>query len=421
VNESASDESQGEIARLRHEVSALTEQLRQSEASRSSLEAIQTLRKRVEIAMLGHDSDSDSEPLERDIALRQDEAHLLAPEAASAVRPYLWNDAQDTSLATVDARFATVCHVFHQEWFGMRAAAGALPGNKLAISADRFLSRKEIAQIARILQASLIDRIVVHGFSEAMEAFVRAIRVHGFDHLYLIWHGAPAMWVFEAERKLAQRAIGLARSGVVRRMQGMRRGIDTVIGKRAFAPQLLNVAPSVPLDGMPVTPRRKQAVVFSPSWNLLHKNLATNLLGAEINPRVGEFWTLAPDLTFDRAISRKVRVLGKMTGAEMLQTMRKADVIANVSIVDCHPMVDQEALAVGVPCLRGPLFLDALEDHPYVRLTEVVNPLSVDDVSRALDRVLDVPQSDIQALIADYAKGIRATSLARYLEFLELA
>lgn len=104
----------------------------------------------------------------------------------------------------------------------------------------------------------------------------------------------------------------------------------------------------------------------------------------------------------------------------MLDTMRSVDLISNVSIVDCHPMVDQEALAVRVPCLRGPLFLDALEDHPYVRATEVPNPLSVHEISTAMTRVFDIDPSEMEGMIVDYAQGIRAVSLDRYVEFLEL-
>lgn len=104
----------------------------------------------------------------------------------------------------------------------------------------------------------------------------------------------------------------------------------------------------------------------------------------------------------------------------MLETMRSADLLSNVSIVDCHPMVDQEALAVGVPCLRGPLFLDALEDHPYVRATQIANPLSVADVSTGMSRVFDIPRDEMKGMIEDYAHKIRAVSFERYVEFLEL-
>lgn len=302
----------------------------------------------------------------------------------------------------------------------MRAAAGSLPGRKLAITANRTLTPKEISDIAGKLHENGVDRLVVHCFSSPMEAFIRAIRATGVEHVYLVWHGAAAMWVFEDERKLALQALGLVRKGVVRRMQGMRRGMDEVIGSRAYSPQLLNLAPNVPSSPLRTQGKRDRRIVLSPSWNLLHKNLVTNLLAAQFNARVSEFWTMANDLSLGNHMSSKLRVLGPRGGRAMLDTMRSVDLISNVSIVDCHPMVDQEALAVGVPCLRGPLFLDALEDHPYVRSTEVANPLSVHDISAAMDRVFDIGVDEMRGMITDYAQRIRAVSLDRYIEFLEL-
>ncbi|MDF4024860.1 methyltransferase domain-containing protein [Luteibacter sp. PPL201] len=403
---------------LRETVATLNQTIASLQEKASSLSSIQGLRKRVENAMLGLDGEVDG--LERDDAERFDERHLFAPVQRTTHTSYQWNAARDTEWAHADVRFDRVCHVFHQEWFGMRAAAGALPGRKLAVTAHHVLTPKDISDIADTLRQLKVDRLVVHGFSAPMEAFVRAIRASGFDHLYLVWHGAAAMWVFEGERKLAEQAMSLVRKGIFRRMQGMRRGMDEVIGSRAYAPQLLNLAPNVPASPMQAPRAREKRIVLSPSWNLLHKNLVTNLLAAQFNDRVGEFWTMANDMSLDRRLASKLRVLGARTGRAMLDTMRSVDLVSNVSIVDCHPMVDQEALAMGVPCLRGPLFLDALEDHPYVTATEVKNPLSVHDVSAAMNRVFDIGTGEMQDMIVDYARGIRKVSLDRYTEFLEL-
>jgi SAM-dependent methyltransferase len=407
-----------DVRRMKDELVYLQKRLQLSEAARASLVSIQNLRKRVELAMLGQDTDAMSGT--RAECEMHDDAHLFAPVANAAPATYLWNAARDTELAHRDSRFGRVCHVFHQEWFGIRAAAGALPGNKLAITADRVLSVGDITAISRLLRDAGVDRLVMHGFSVAMEAFIRAIREVGFSHLYLVWHGAAAMWVFDGERQLAQAALRLVRKGIIRRMQCMRRGLDQIIGPRAFSPLLLNVAPNLPPSHLPPGKTKKKMTVFSPSWNLLHKNLVTGLLAAQANDRVGEFWTMARDLVLDAQLSSKLRVLSPRSGLAMLETMRSADLLSNVSIVDCHPMVDQEALAVGVPCLRGPLFLDALEDHPYVRATQIANPLSVADVSTGMSRVFDIPRDEMKGMIEDYAHKIRAVSFERYVEFLEL-
>ncbi|MHC9704462.1 hypothetical protein ACQXYG_12030 [Corynebacterium diphtheriae] len=54
-------------------------------------------------------------------------------------------------------------------------------------------------------------------------------------------------------------------------------------------------------------------------------------------------------------------------------------------------MVELEALAAGTPALRGRLGMDALEDHPYVEITQVADPLSVADVRQTLRRMLAAP------------------------------
>jgi SAM-dependent methyltransferase len=398
-------------------IRALEEKVASSEALRTQLEDCQSLRLKVSRALMGHEADDHPGVTEAELT---DKEHLIVPVAPPSRETFLWDAPRDTELAHECKELDAVCHVFHLEWFGMRAAAGALPGRKLGISSEDRLDAPSIDRILALLRYHAVSRLVVHGFSANTEAFIRAMRAAGFEHIYLVWHGAPAMWVFKGECELAQRALALVKRGIVRRMHGMRRGMDEVIGKSAYAPQLLNVAPNVPPTLLPRDRPSGGAIVFSPSWNLLHKNVISNLLAAQIHPKVRQFWTMARDTGLTRDLSSKVKTLSSRSGKEMLETMRQADLIMNVSIVDCHPMVDQEALAVGTPCLRGPLFLDALEDHPYVRLTEVSNPLSVHDISSGISRVLNVAADELDELMRDYSRRIRAVSFARYLDFVEL-
>jgi SAM-dependent methyltransferase len=402
---------------LNGRIDALRTQLAVNAARYEAVESVQALRKKLETAVISSEPVAEPDLYE---AEAKDKEHLVAPVAPTTAE-YEWNALRDTQFSNAHAAFDSVCHVFHLEWFGIRASAGALPGHKLGISAEQPLSMACIDQVITLLSRAGIKKIVVHGFSPSMEAFIHAMNAAGMDQLFLVWHGAPAMWVFDGERKLAQSALRLVRQGRVKRMQGMRRGMDEVIGQRAFAPQLLNIAPKLDrllLDAK--SGKRGASIVFAPSWNLLHKNLITNLLAAQTNPEVDEFWGLVSNLDMDRALSSKLRVLSPRSGRNMLETMRQVDLITNVSLIDCHPMVDQEALAVGTPCLRGPLFLDAMESHPYVRLTEVGNPLSVADISAGMSRVLGVERKEMTDMMADYAQGIRRISFERYIELLEL-
>lgn len=340
---------------------------------------------------------------------------LRAEESA----PFLFDAPTDLRFANHDDRFGPAAQVFHKEWFGIRAACGSLPGTKLAISSIHALSAGQLEEIIETCRSRGIDRMVLHGMSDSMYTFAHAMHRAGIRQ-YVAWHGAATMWLHEAERKYFELAAGLLDKGVIQRLHTIRRGTDAVLGGRSTYPkQLLNPVPNVRI--VRAAPRRSEsAIAFSPSWNLLHKNLATNLAAAAAAKRVGTIWAMAPDAVMVGHANKKLQRLPAQGQYEIMQTMSCADIVLNVSIVDCHPMVDLEALAAGTPCLRGRLFLDALEDHPYVHATEVENMLSVADVAASADRVLGTPATEMDAMMRDYAAAITQLSMDRYAEFLEL-
>jgi hypothetical protein len=92
----------------------------------------------------------------------------------------------------------------------------------------------------------------------------------------------------------------------------------------------------------------------------------------------------------------------------------------NVSLTECHPMVALESEAVGTPCLRARLFLDALDDHPYVRAVEVEDATSPFEVRDVLRRVLGIPRPELKDMIGDYLTAVDRVSTSRYGDFLEL-
>jgi SAM-dependent methyltransferase len=328
---------------------------------------------------------------------------------------------RDTRYANDVAGFEGVCHVFHKQWFGMRAAAGAMPGHKLAISAEHSPTPAMIEKVANRFEAAGINRVVVHGFSDPMAAFCKGLAACGVAELHLVWHGAPAMWVWEAERSLFHAVRRLGEQGVLRRIHVMRGGNHALAGRCGWAPQLLNMPPRLPVSASTTsgrTVRKAGQVVLSPSWNLVHKNIFTNVAAALQARGVDRVWVLAADITLPGPEGARIDVLPTLDQAAMLETMRLADIVTNVSLVDCHPMVELEALAVRTPCVRGRLFLDALEDHPYVRLTEVDNALSVDSIRERIEALVDTPRDEIDSLMADYHHQLVRVSAERYLDFL---
>jgi hypothetical protein len=100
--------------------------------------------------------------------------------------------------------------------------------------------------------------------------------------------------------------------------------------------------------------------------------------------------------------------------------LHEIDVTVNVTTIDCHPMVDLETLGAGGISLSGPLFLDALQTHPYTALTVIENPFSVNDIRDRLVRLCQMSNSELNEIIGDYAAALSRISLERYKTFLEI-
>ncbi|WP_244815395.1 methyltransferase domain-containing protein [Caballeronia sp. Lep1P3] len=339
-----------------------------------------------------------------------------------------WDRPSDVQWGHADERFSKVCHAMNVEWIGIRAAAAGLPGHKLVVSASCNLSAKAVDEIAQIMTSTGIDRLVVHGMSAPLAALISALKKSIDIPVFVVWHGAPVMWSMVQETELFTRVSHLLERGEVTRIAGMRSGMHPALGARAFRHQLFNLPPTLSesfgrADALLPVPERGDAsgaVLFAPSWHVTHKNLPTNLIAANQTPKVAQVWTLDGEIRLPPGLDGKVRRLAPRSLRGMLDTMKLVDLVMNVSLVDCHPMIELEALAVRTPCLRGPLFMDALDDHPYVAATQVQNPLSVVDVMNRINAVLDIPRDDMIAMMSGYDRALREVSIARYCEFLEL-
>lgn len=335
----------------------------------------------------------------------------------SAVDVYELNATRDIRFAQPLEGHERVCHVVHQEWFGIRAAAGALPGQKLAVTAHAAPTPRDLEAVVCRLSELGVDKLVFHGFSRMAELWIRGLAAAGYEDVFLVWHGAPAMWVNKEERELIDRALQLARLGFIRRLHGMRPGTHLALGRAAWIPQIYNMPPNY-RSRFKSRMRGERTIAFAPSWNLIHKNLFTNVAAAVAAHEIDEVWTLASGFTLPGLPEKEIKSLPKLDQVQMLETMELSSIVLNASIVDCHPMVELEALASGTPAVRGRLGLDALEDHEYIRLTQVSDPLSVLDIRSVIERVLRTPHDEIQDMMASYSKELVKLSFDRYSEML---
>jgi hypothetical protein len=330
----------------------------------------------------------------------------------------VFNGLRDTRHAHSDPGLGQVLHIFCQPWMGIRAAAGSLPGHKLAIIGVGELTRAECAQILLYLDREKITRIVLHGMFESAEQLVRLFAKAGLsDRLYLVFHGNAAQWVILVERALALSAIRHAQKGRIRRIHFLQAGF-VIPEAQTFLPVLLNPAPRH--DALPSAGACREDMVFLPGSDSWRKNLHVNAYGAALSPRVASVAHYAPDIRLPDPLQRKLTLASYSDREATFVTMARVAAVLNVSIVECHPMVGLESESVGTPCLRGLLNLDYGEDHAYVRLVQVDNPLSPAAVCATLERVLSVPLAERRGLIADYTRMMNSMALSRYREFLEL-
>lgn len=324
----------------------------------------------------------------------------------------------DTKYAHADTAFSGVMHVFCQTWMGIRAAAGSLPGRKLAVANSGELSRNEEAEFLGLLAQERISKVVFHGLPDMAQSLIDCLaRAGASDMVYLVYHGNVAQWEDEQERRAALAAISLANGGKIRRLHFMQRHCP--LGEsRAFVPMLLNPSPKhhVPVGWG----QSRDDVVFLPGTASWRKNLHVNALGAALSPAVSRVMHYARDLALPAPHDAKLRRASYVDRAATFGLMARVGCTLNVSLVECHPMVGLESESVGTPCLRGRLNLDAGEDHDYARLVRVEDPNSPYDVLRQLDRVLALPKQERLEMMRDYTAQMDTKSFERYREFLEL-
>ncbi|MBG1230793.1 hypothetical protein [Aestuariivirga litoralis] len=328
-----------------------------------------------------------------------------------------FNATPDTRYAHIHPAFDTVLHIFAQDWKGIRAAAGSLPGQKLAVTMANDLSRSELAQILGYISHKRISRIIVHGFSSSTVQLIEHLAKSGLSgQTYVVYHGNVAQWSSPNERSFSLAAISVAERKLVHKIHFMRR--DYPLGNgRSHVPMLLNSTPNN--TGIVKTARRSESVLL-PGTESWRKNIHANAMGAAMSSKVKSVLHYCDDVVLPQELAKKLKHARFSDRRGTMQLMANVDCTLNVSLVECHPMVALESEGLGTPCLRGPLHLDHGEDHPYVKLVEVKDPISPFEIRDALNRVLSVGHAELQDMLGDYTRMMNAKSISRYVEFLDL-
>jgi len=323
----------------------------------------------------------------------------------------------DCCYARNDRDFTRVAHIFHQNWHGIRSAAGVQPGHKVAIPLQRPLGRSDLLKLVSQLEEWRIQKAIFHGFSDAADRAVRAVRAAGIE-CYLVWHGNLSQLVWKPEAQFFERAITACRQGIFRRVHMMKSGMGMVF-PRAYEPMLLNCPPLTNRHRLVPAFTGDRKIALVPAFPDIRKNLHSSLLGAALSSSIQEilYYGKIHGRMPETARCRRVSYTGHHNHIAFLHDI---DVSVNVTTIDCHPMVDMEALGAGAMALSGPLFLDALTEHPYTALSVIANPFNVREIGRRLDYLSSMNNAELQEIISDYASEVTRISRKRYSEFLNL-
>jgi hypothetical protein len=313
--------------------------------------------------------------------------------------------------------FKDVITLCNQQWVGVRAATGSFPGMKLATTAHTDLTPDDVKMIARTIDAAGIRKVVVHGLSPASARYLPALK-SALPHVRMfgVWHGTFAAWAHDSERELARQFLELATRGVFERIHFMRRGAH-IVHPKAWPHLLPNLPPDVPFR------RRSPAFATQPvtclfgSWNNTWKNAYTNVIGALASPAVGKVMSYAP---LDATGTDAKRLINIAFGDRNshFEVLANVDLCLNATVVDCHPMLELEAIAVNTPTLRSNLDLDFDTGSAYAELMTVDSPHDAAAIARHIDHIAGVPAIELEALTADYRALVTRTSFERYADFL---
>lgn len=305
-----------------------------------------------------------------------------------------------------------VLHVYNDNYLGIRAAASAMPGMKLVLPNLDWHYQKHLETTVDLIKSSMASKVVFHGMSNAIyETALSTHRMSPAASIFGIWHGGPSQWVDERENFELARFMRLdyelfARSHI------MKPGCNVVL-RNASPVTLVNCAPK---RLIPVRPSHSR-IALVPGTPSLHKNIWGNLLAADHSEHIDVVMHYAQVNEQAIVLQKSLRVTyeGPTKHQELLGDVA---IVLNASTMDCHPMVDLEAAAIGRPSLHMDLHLGVLDDHPLQVLATVEDAASIDSILSALDRCLSQSRNDLFAMCLDYAEHITSIGTARFEQFL---
>ncbi|QSQ14751.1 class I SAM-dependent methyltransferase [Myxococcus landrumensis] len=339
------------------------------------------------------------------------------PDAPVAYTPpssppaFLHNAALDTRWAFDLPQFGRVMQVFHQEWHGIRAASGYLPGQKLAITSERPLDERELRAAIELVDRSGCRSVMVHGYSNNAHDFMVLLRraMGSSVRILALWHGSTAQFHYTSELDCFTQLIDLKRRGVIDALATVKPGMH-LLAKDIFPKTVINLPPKLSETERTSRGRALTRAALIPTPNDWRKNFYTNLFACQASPRIKDIYVTASyRLPESLKGTRRVHHVSRPSRTELFELIRRCDVVLNASLSECQPMTGLESLALRIPCVHGSLSLGALDSHPYQRLTQVAGVDSVEVVAAAIEQLVSLRErtpGELVKMMEDYEQAL---------------
>ena len=329
---------------------------------------------------------------------------------------------RDIQVAHAHPAFDGVMHVYDRHWHGIRSATGCLPGRKLGISHKKHLDGSELRHIEGLIYKWGIRTICYQGYSDTADELVKIIHESlGNDiRQYCITHVTSVQFENHFEMHMLAKMTARLREGKLRGLGSVKPGFNSVCPP-FWSGTIVNLPPAMKRS---IPTLRAPDTVLIPLENSWRKNLYTNVLAAYAVPEVARILTVnLPSFLDEVSQSMKLRVIGFQAPQVLLGYMASSGLVMNVTLAECQPMSQLEALAVGTPCLTGPLGLAGFSDHPLGKLTEVAvldNPAEISPYISTIMRLWKSDPDQLAEMIADFLEMRVAAGINSYREFLEI-
>ncbi|CAN7646609.1 hypothetical protein LJR257_004751 [Ensifer adhaerens] len=306
-----------------------------------------------------------------------------------------------------------ILHIYHTEWWGIRSATELLPGATIGISAYSPFERKRV--LDEIRQRG-IAQVVFQGYSQNaadLAEYLHTSRNHQFE-INVVTHVSPAQFDNQFEIEMLAIMVNQKQRGVVDRLWSVKPGFDGTC--REFESLLLvNTLPPWRLNSK----ERQTSAALIPLTRGLRKNMQANHIALANSSYDVIFSTLHSADLMGIANEAKIRFIGHVPQTVVRDIMGAVGLVSNVTLIECQPMVFNEAVSVGTPCLTGPLYLPFCSDHPLRELTEIREPDNVRKIRSKAEEIKSLWQENpgrISEMCQDYHQLVTVLSAETYTE-----